>query len=112
PPKGGLSAWRRRIVSEYLEEHLTEPVPLAKLVELTQLSHCHFSRAFKQSFGMPPHRFHMSRRIERAKTLLAEPVMSVSDVALELGFNEPSSFTVVFRRYTGRTPSEYRRGLV
>jgi AraC family transcriptional regulator len=112
PARGGLAGRQRRLVSDYLEQHLTEQVPLAKLVELTQLSPSHLSRAFTQSFGMPPHRFHTSRRIERAKSLLAEPGMSITDVALELGFSDASAFTVVFRKFTGRSPREYRRSLV
>jgi AraC family transcriptional regulator len=112
PARGGLDGWQRRIVKEYLEEHLAEPVTLAKLAELTQLSRCHLSRAFKQSFGMPPHQYHGSRRIERAKTLLAEPMRSVTDIAFEMGFGGPSSFAMAFRKFTGRTPTEFRRALV
>jgi len=112
PMRGGLAGWQCRVLKDYIEEHLAEPVPLATLAELTQLSPCHLSRAFKQSFGMPPHRFHVSRRIERAKMLLAEPAQSVTAIALDLGFSETSSFTVAFRKFTGRTPTEYRRSLV
>ena len=75
------------------------------------LSSYYFCRAFKQSFGIPPHRYHISRRIERAKTLLAEPAHSVTEIALELGFSETSSFSAAFRHVTGITPTEYRRTL-
>ena len=53
----------------------------------------------------------VKRRIERAKTLLADPASSVTDVALELGFSETSSFSAAFRHTAGTTPSEYRRTL-
>ena len=109
--RGGLASWQRRILVDYLEEHLAEPVSLATLAELAQLSPFHFSRAFKQTFGMPPHRYHTARRIERAKTLLADRDLSVTMVALEVGFSETSSFTAAFRRVAGRTPSAYRRSL-
>jgi AraC family transcriptional regulator len=112
PARGGLAGWQRRVIKEYLEDHVAEPVPLAKLAELAQLSRAHLSRAFKQSFGMPPHRFHMIRRMERAKSLLAEPTLAVTNIALELGFSETSSFTVAFRKFAGRTPTDYRRGHV
>jgi AraC family transcriptional regulator len=75
------------------------------------LSPYYFCRAFKQSFGIPPHRYHIKRRIERAKTLLADPASSVTDVALELGFSETSSFSAAFRHTACTTPSEYRRTL-
>lgn len=59
--RGGLAAWQQRIVTTYIEEHLAEPILLATLAELAGLSTYHFCRAFKQSFGLPPHRYHTSR---------------------------------------------------
>lgn len=112
PARGGLAGWQRRAVARHIEENLEEPIPLATLAALAQLSPYHFSRAFKQSFGMPPHRYHLSRRIERAKTLLAQPGRSVTEIGLELGFSEPSAFATTFRKTAGRTPTEYRRSLV
>jgi AraC family transcriptional regulator len=76
-----------------------------------QLSPYHFSRAFKQSFGMPPHRYLTSRRIERAKSLLAERKLSVTEIGLDIGFSETSAFTSAFRKVTGETPTNYRRSL-
>lgn len=112
PVRGGLASWQRRVVAQYLEENLSEQISLAKLAELAALSPFHFSRAFKQSFGMPPHRYHTSRRIERAKMLLAKPSLSVTEIALEMGFSETSSFTAAFRKFAGRTPTDFRRSLV
>ncbi len=109
--RGGLAAWQQRRVAEYIEEHLSEPISLASLAEVAQLSPYHFSRAFKQSFGMPPHRYHMMQRIERAKALLAKPTVSVTEIALRLGFSETSGFTGAFRKLTSHTPSEYRKSL-
>ena len=96
----------------YIEEHLAEPISLATLAQLARLSPYHFSRVFKQSFGRPPHRYHTSRRIERAKALLAKPAQSVTEIGFTMGFSEASSFTAAFRRETGLTPSSYRRSLV
>ena len=109
--RGGLAAWQRRVVDTYIEEHLAEPMPLAELAKLVSLSPFHFCRAFKQSFGAPPHRFHINRRIERAKSLLADPAQSITDTAISVGFSEPSSFSTAFRNAMGFTPTEYRRGL-
>jgi AraC family transcriptional regulator len=108
--RGGLAAWQRSRVAEYIEEHVTENVLLSSLAEVVQLSPFHFSRTFKQSFGMPPLRYLASRRIERAKTLLAGDG-TVTQVGLAVGFAETSSFTTAFRKHTGVTPSVYRRGL-
>jgi AraC family transcriptional regulator len=109
--RGGLAAWQQRIVTSYIEEHLSEQIPLATLARLARLSTFHFCRAFKQSFGVPPHRYHTNRRIEQAKAMLAERKHSVTEVGLTVGFSETSSFTAVFRKVTGQTPSRYHRAL-
>jgi AraC family transcriptional regulator len=111
PAKGGLAAWQQRVVRAYIEEHLAEPIALATLAQLAGLSPYYFCRAFKQSLGMPPHRYHNSRRIERAKLLLARAAPSVTDVGLDIGYSETSSFTAAFHRTTGITPTAYRRTL-
>jgi AraC family transcriptional regulator len=109
PVRGGLAGWQQRTVVAYIDEHLTEPISLAILAQQARLSPYHFSRAFKQSFGVPPHRFHASRRVDRAKALLANPDQSVTDIGFTLGFNDASSFSAAFRRATGLSPSAYRR---
>jgi AraC family transcriptional regulator len=111
PTRGSLAVWQQRIVAAYIEEHLAKAIPLHALAKLVDLSPYYFCRAFKQSFGIPPHRYHVNRRIERAKALLAERASSVTDVALEIGFSETSSFSAAFRHTTGATPTEYRRAL-
>ena len=109
--KAGLADWQRRVVTEYIEEHLGEPIPLADLAELSALSHYHFCQAFRRSFGMPPHRLHVARRIERAKMLFAQSHLSMTDIVLEIGFSKTSSLSTAFRKLTGRTPTQYRRSL-
>jgi AraC family transcriptional regulator len=109
--RGGLAAWQQRIVTSHIEDHLAEPITLATLAELVGLSTYHFCRAFKQSFGIPPHRYHTSRRIDRAKALLAKPAPSVTSIGLKLGFSDTSSFTTAFRKATGLTPTAYHRSL-
>jgi AraC family transcriptional regulator len=111
PVRGGLAAWQERTVTAYIEEHLAEHIPLATLAQLARLSTYYFCRAFKQSFGMPPHRYHVNRRIEHAKSLLAKPASSVTAVGLAVGFSETSSFTTAFHKTTGLTPTAYRRSL-
>lgn len=107
--RGGLASWQKRAVLAYIEEHLDEQICLLTLAGLTRLSEHHFCRAFKQSFGVPPHRYHVQRRMERAKVLLADRTASITDIALTLGYSQTSAFSVAFRKNTGWTPSEYRR---
>ena len=107
--RGGLAPWQQRAAVSYIEEHLAEPVSLATLARLVQLSAFYFCRAFKQSFGMPPHRYHSRRRIEHAKTLLAKSDWSVTRIASMLGFSDTSAFSTAFHKASGQTPTSYRR---
>src|SRR5262245_24118258 len=107
--RGGLPGWQQKKLTQYIDEHLAEDISLSSLAEVAKLSPYHFSRAFKQSFGVPPHRYLTGRRIERAKSLLAERKLSVTEIGLDVGFSETSSFTSAFRKVTGETPSSYRR---
>src|SRR5262252_6254595 len=111
PARGGLAAWQQRTVCRYIEEHIAAQIPLATLAHLVRLSTYHFCRAFKRSFGVPPHRYHNARRIEHAKTLLLLNDRSATEIALTVGFSETSSFTAAFRKATGMTPTAYRRSL-
>jgi AraC family transcriptional regulator len=108
---GRLASWQERTIVSYIEEHLAEPIPIAQLAQLVRLSPFHFCRAFKQSFGVSPHRYHTMQRIEHAKVLLTKPAPSVTDVGLSVGFRQTSSFSTTFRRATGMTPSAYHRCL-
>ena len=109
PLRGGLPAWQQKRVVEFIQEHLAEEISLNVLAELVDLSLYHFARAFKQSFGAPPHHYHMARRMDRARSLLQRPALSVTEIGMQIGFRETSSFTRAFRKFTGLTPTEYRR---
>ena len=109
--RGGLAGWQRRVVVEYVEEHLGEQVCLLKLAELARLSVHHFCRAFKRSFGIPAYQYQVLRRMEFAKLRLADRAASITDIALSLGYAQTSSFSSAFRKATGWTPTDYRREL-
>jgi AraC family transcriptional regulator len=109
PLRGGLPAWQQKRVAEFIDTHLAEEISLAALAELVGLSVYHFARAFRRSFGTPPHRYHMARRIDRARALLQRPALSVTQIGIQIGFRETSSFTRGFRKFTGLTPTDYRR---
>jgi AraC family transcriptional regulator len=111
PDRGGLAGWQQRLVCDYLEDHLDRDVPLVELAAMARLSVTHFCRAFTRSLGMPPHRYQIHRRIEQAKMLLADQRRSVTEVAMACGFSAPSNFATTFRKTTGITPRDYRRGM-
>jgi AraC family transcriptional regulator len=106
---GGLAPWQQRVVRDFIEDNLAREVTLQELATLTRLSTTHFARAFKQSLGVPPHRWQMERRIARAKNLLVGGDGDITAVALATGFGYPGNFSTAFRRVTGVTPRDYRR---
>ena len=107
----GRATWQHRAVATSVEEHLNEPVRLADLAAVVRLSPFYFCRAFKQSFGQPPHHYHTSRRIERAKTLLGDHSLSVTEIGLSLGFSESRSFSIASRKAIGIAPRRFGRSL-
>jgi AraC family transcriptional regulator len=106
-PLGGLAGFHSTIAAALVAAEIA----CANLAQLVRLSPYHFCRAFRESFGVPPHRYHTSRRIERAKAMLAKPTYSVTDIGMTVGFSETSSFTAAFRKATGMTPTAYHRNL-
>ena len=94
---------------EHVERRLAEKIELADLASIARLSECHFSRAFKQSLGLPPHRYLMMRRIASAAELIKTTDRPLTQISLEVGFSDQSHFTRVFGDITGETPRSYRR---
>jgi len=108
PARGGLGAQRLRLVIDYIEANLDDDLSLAMLAEMAGRSLHHFSDAFRQSTGTPPHRYIMIRRIERAKILLLSTDMPVAQIAFAVGFASQSHFGAMFRALTGVTPLRFR----
>jgi transcriptional regulator GlxA family with amidase domain len=86
-----------------------EDWPVRRLAEVCAVSPPHFARAFKQAFGLPPHRYLLTRRIERAAALLRETDQSVCDIAFQTGWSSLGTFGRVFREITGTHPVQLRR---
>lgn len=110
PARGGLGAWRMRRVRDFMEANLERDIGVGDLAGLVGLSPKHFARAFRETAGVPPHRYLVARRIERAKALL-EGSLPIAEVALVCGFADQSHFTTMFRRATGATPAAWRSAL-
>ena len=83
---------------------------LTQLAALARLSSDHFAAQFRRSTGLPPHRYLLQRRIERAKELLAADGMSLAEIGYALGFPSQAHFTTTFRKLVGTTPGAYRDG--
>jgi AraC family transcriptional regulator len=82
---------------------------LDRLAGQAGLSKFYFNRLFKNTTGMSPSRYHITLRMDKARRLLRESKRSVVDVALDVGYANPSHFARLFRRETGLSPSDYRR---
>src|SRR3982751_49223 len=85
-----------------------EEWPITRLASVSGVSEAHFARSFKQAFGLPPHRYLLTRRIERATALLRDTDLAVTDIAFQTGWNSLGTFSRIFRDITGESPSELR----
>ena len=108
---GVLADWQLRKVCSYMEDNLEADIVLADLADLIDVSQEHFCRSFRRTTGMPPHRWLLRKRIAKAQVLLADQRRSLTEVAQEVGYAGQAAFGVAFRKITGMSPSEYRRGI-
>ncbi|AYC31853.1 AraC family transcriptional regulator [Pseudomonas cavernae] len=109
--QGGLAPHQRRLLQDYIEQHLDQALSLGELAALVALSAYHFARMFRESFGVPPHRYLLARRLARARQLLRETGLPLGEIALACGFASASHFSNRFRAALGATPGEYRTAL-
>ncbi len=105
--KRSLTASQERRVREYISTHLAENIHLDNLAALLETSPGHFSRLFRNTFGMPPYRYLIERRVDEAKRLMATGGLSMIDIALKLHFASPSHFSSTFRKIAGVTPRQF-----
>ena len=106
--KGGLAPHLRRRLAEYIEQHLDQPLSLGELAQLAALSEYHFVRMFRTSFGLPPHRYVLQRRLLRTRQLLQHSRLPLGEIALACGFASASHFSNRFRAAFGAAPGLLR----
>lgn len=94
---------------DLIDRRYAEPLDIPRLAREAYASDAHFIRSFKRAFGETPHRYLTRRRIERAEEMLRGTDLPLTDVALRVGFDTPSSFSRAFRQITGEAPSAYAR---
>ena len=107
--RGGLTPLQERRAKEFISANLACDVPLADVASECGLSASQFSKAFRQSVGMPPHRWMVQQRIALAKSLLRQGDMALPEIALACGFSDQSHFTHSFSAGTGVSPGVFRR---
>lgn len=104
-----MSPHRLQRVKAYVDENLAEDLSVEALARVAGMSPFHFAHAFSSSTGLPPHRYVVQRRLERAKSLLSDTDLSLTQIAHSIGFSQPSHFCVAFQKATQLAPSAFRK---
>ena len=104
-----LPGYKLRRITDWMAQHVADNLNLDQLAAQVGLSKFHFDRLFKRAVGLSPSRYQINLRMNEARRLLRETKKSVVDVALDVGYTNPSHFAKLFRRENGLTPSEYRQ---
>jgi AraC-like DNA-binding protein len=107
--RGGLASWQERRAKELLGADLSGDISLPELASACRLSASHFSQAFKQTVGCPPHQWLLNERVGRAKQLILNTRQPLSEIALATGFADQSHFTRVFSQRVKMSPAAWRR---
>lgn len=110
--RGGLSPWQIRKVTTHIEAHLDRSIRNEDLAKLVRLNPSHFGRAFRNSFGEPPHEYVIRRRVERAQGLMLSTDASLSAIALDCGLADQAHLSRLFRRIVGESPRAWRRARI
>jgi len=118
PPSDGLSAdlasqdpgLLRRLLraKDRMDAASHQDWPVPRLASVSDVSEAHFARSFKEAFGVPPHRYLLTRRIERAKALLRDTDLPITDIAFQTGWGSLGTFGRTFRDITGESPGAVR----
>jgi len=108
-PGQGLAPWQQRRAVQMLSARLEHELPLAEVAAACGLSSGHFTRAFKRSFGLPPHRWLMRERVRRAAALMVDTGQPLDQIAVACGFVDQSHLSRVFRRIMHLPPAAWRR---
>jgi AraC-like DNA-binding protein len=96
-----------RLAKDLIDREFAEPLDVPVLARAAHASRAHFVRSFKKAFGETPHRYLLQRRIERAKELLRNTPLLITEVSVAVGFRSLGSFSTAFRQLVGESPSAY-----
>lgn len=107
---GGLTPWQLGAVERHVRENLTRHVSVAELAQVAGLSESWFAHAFKQSRRESPQRWQARLRLEAARRMMADPALSLAEIAHAAGFADQAHLSRQFRAAWGQPPSVWRRG--
>ncbi|MDE1146006.1 MAG: AraC family transcriptional regulator [Azospirillaceae bacterium] len=109
PARGGLAPWQMRRVVGHIDANLGGTIRMDDCADVARLSTRYFSRAFKSSFGVPPHAYVVQRRIQQAQHMMLTTAEPLCQIALACGLCDQAHFSKLFRRIVGISPSTWRR---
>jgi len=112
PLRGGLPPWRMRKTCDFIDANLSSTLCISDLASNANLSHSHFARAFRRSFGESPHAYIVRMRVQRAQTMLLTSVAPLKQIALDCGLFDQSHLSRLFTRLVGEAPGVWRRARV
>lgn len=108
-PSGSLASWQMDRLTAYVEDVEGKPLVIADIAELCGVSASHLRRLFKATTGTTISAYVESKRIARARSMLADRRVPLKEIAFRLGFSSPASFSTAFRRAAGMTPMRFRQ---
>ena len=106
---GALPKWRIRRLEEFLTANIDKRVRLDDMAAAVGLSKMHFAAQFRVATGYRPREYLLFKRIERAKAMMAASRTPLVEVAFAAGFNAQAHFSTVFKRFTGKTPAQWKQ---
>lgn len=108
-PPVSISPHKLRLAKAFIQENLADDLAVDAIARAVGMSAYHFAHAFRAATGVPPHRYVMQRRMERAKSLLRGSELTLTEIAQRVGYSSASHFSVGFRKLTQVAPSAYRK---
>ena len=107
-----LSSSAVNALLDHIRRNLDSKIRIPDLAGEVFLSPFYFARVFRRTFGLSPHKFVMSKRVERAKVLMVQSDLPLGIIAVECGMADQAHFNRVFRRFVGDSPGAWRRAQV
>jgi len=110
--RGGLARWQSERVMAHIDAHMDSTIHTKELAAVARLSTCHFCRVFRETFGAPPHRYVMQKRVTLAQDLMLRTSAPLGRIAMDCGMADQAHFNKLFRRFIGESPGAWRRSRV
>jgi AraC-like DNA-binding protein len=104
-----LPKWRMKRLEQYLTANIDRPVSLQDMASVAGLSRMHFAAQFRAATGFRPHEYLLLKRVEQAKAAMTETTMPLVEIAFSVGFNAQAHFSTVFKRFTGKSPAQWKQ---